>query len=375
MYDKKTEGIIGNCDEFLFLGSPEPDTQKYVSDRLGKTTITVRNSSRSQGRSSSSSSSYNQTGRELLTPDEVGRMPDTDCILIVRGELPFYGKKYDYVNHPNYKYTGDANKDNKYDIVKKFSMEDNDIDAMPESNVNVHSNTAPNLVLKEGIKGKEFVEKVRNSNIWSKITSFFEKQDTETVGSDMANDHNTENHNSMDDLIEEGNSSAQTEDHIPSPGITADNNIAVAVEDNNVSSNTEDRDEPVVQEKSESEPEYKAPDEVKERVKEEKHTIPIPATRIPNRSAILENFESSDNEDNNTKESDIEEKEKNQASRCAEHPLLNSSPASESTEETSTSEPEESVSTVTESQMVKNKIIYEFDESDDDDNFDSLDDV
>ena len=374
MYDKKTEGIIGNCDEFLFLGSPEPDTQKYVSDRLGKTTITVRNSSRSQGRSSSSSSSYNQTGRELLTPDEVGRMPDTDCILFVRGELPFYGKKYDYVNHPNYKYTGDANKDNKYDIVKKFSMEDNDIDAMPESNVNVHSNTAPNLVLKEGIKGKEFVEKVRNSSIWSKITSFFEKQDTETVGSDMANDHNTENHNSMDDLIEEGNSSAQTEDHIPSPGKTADNNIAVAVEDNNVSSNTEDRDEPVVQKESESEPEYKAPDEVKEQVKEEKHTIPIPATRIPNRSAILENFESSENEDN-TKESDIEAKEKNQASRCAEHPLLNSSPDSESTEDASTSEPEESVSTVTESQMVKNKIIYEFDESDDDDNFDSLDDV
>ena len=48
--------------------------------------------------------SYDVMGREYVA-DELARMPDQDCILIIRGIYPFYSKKYEVNNHKNYKYT------------------------------------------------------------------------------------------------------------------------------------------------------------------------------------------------------------------------------------------------------------------------------
>lgn len=118
IYDKKAESIVGNADSMVFLGSPEPETCKYISERLGSTTIVVRNNSRSRGARGSSSMSYNRSKRELMTPDEVSCMPDTDCIVFVRGQQPFYGPKYDYVKHKNYHCTGDADPKNEFNIKK-----------------------------------------------------------------------------------------------------------------------------------------------------------------------------------------------------------------------------------------------------------------
>ena len=112
MYKDDWESIVGNCDSFLFLGGQEYSTLEYISKGLGKTTITVKNRSMSKGKSGSSSASYNQTARDLMSPDEIMKMPKDECILIINGLAPFKGKKYDYLAHPNYKYTGDA--DDKY---------------------------------------------------------------------------------------------------------------------------------------------------------------------------------------------------------------------------------------------------------------------
>lgn len=124
MYKDDWETIIGNCDTFLFLGGQEYSTLEYISKELGDQTIVVRNNSRSRGKSSSSSLTYNRSGRKLMFPDEIGRMDEKCCILIIRGLKPFFGEKYDYPKHPNYKYTGDADDNLKYiNIINNLQPE------------------------------------------------------------------------------------------------------------------------------------------------------------------------------------------------------------------------------------------------------------
>lgn len=122
MYKDSWESVTGNCDSFLFLGGQEQTTLEYVSKKLGKQTIRQMNTSRNVGgKGGGGSMSYNVTGRDLMTPDEISRMDTSDCILFIRGLLPFFGKKYDYPKHPNYQYTGDADDNLLYDVKSEFS--------------------------------------------------------------------------------------------------------------------------------------------------------------------------------------------------------------------------------------------------------------
>ena len=102
------EGIIGNADSFMYLGGNEQSTHKYVSELLGKETIEVSSSSQSKGRSGSYSQSTQQTGRELMTPDEVRRLDNRDAIVFIRGERPVIDRKYDILTHPNIALTSDG---------------------------------------------------------------------------------------------------------------------------------------------------------------------------------------------------------------------------------------------------------------------------
>lgn len=108
MYKDAWESITGNCDSFLFLGGQEQTTLEYVSKKLGKVTILTRGSSTSKGRQGSYSENFNNKGRDLMSPDEISRMDNKNCILFIRGLLPFFSNKYNYPRHPNYKLTGDA---------------------------------------------------------------------------------------------------------------------------------------------------------------------------------------------------------------------------------------------------------------------------
>ena len=108
MYKDSWESIIGNCDHFLYLGGNEQSTHKYISELLGKATIDTRTRGITKGRNGSSSKNYQNTGRELLTPDEV-RMLDNDyALLFIRGERAVSDKKYDLMKHPNIKLTEDG---------------------------------------------------------------------------------------------------------------------------------------------------------------------------------------------------------------------------------------------------------------------------
>ena len=102
------EGIIGNADSFLYLGGNEQSTHKYISELLGKETIDTKTSSQSKGRNGSYSQNFQQTGRELMTPDEVRRLDNKNAIVLIRGEKPVLDEKYDILKHPNIHRTEDG---------------------------------------------------------------------------------------------------------------------------------------------------------------------------------------------------------------------------------------------------------------------------
>lgn len=102
------EGIIGNADTLVYLGGNEQSTHEYISKLLGKETIYTKSSSQSKGRNGSYSQSTQQTGRELMTPDEVRLLDNRKAIVFVRGERPIIDEKYDLMKHPNIAYTEDG---------------------------------------------------------------------------------------------------------------------------------------------------------------------------------------------------------------------------------------------------------------------------
>ena len=109
LFEKQWESIVGNCDEFLYLGGNEQSTHKYVSELLGKSTIDTNTYGKSSGRSGNYSTNYQISGRELLTPDEVRMLDNQYAILFIRGERPVLDFKYDILKHPNVAMTADGN--------------------------------------------------------------------------------------------------------------------------------------------------------------------------------------------------------------------------------------------------------------------------
>ena len=118
IYDKNAETILGNMDSVLFLGGREASTIKEISENwLGKATISMQTEGRSRGNSESYSQNTQRLGRELMTPSELATMPGDRCVLQLRGLPPFYSRKYDLKQHPNYRFTAEADKvKNAFDL-------------------------------------------------------------------------------------------------------------------------------------------------------------------------------------------------------------------------------------------------------------------
>lgn len=108
LFEKQWESIVGNCDEFLYLGGNEQSTHEYVSKLLGKETIDTNTYGQSRGRNGSYSTNWQITGRELMTPDEVRMLDNQYALLFIRGERPVEDFKYDIMKHPNIRFTADG---------------------------------------------------------------------------------------------------------------------------------------------------------------------------------------------------------------------------------------------------------------------------
>ena len=118
IYKDNADTIVGNCDTMLFLGGKEKTTLKEISEILGKETIDSFNTSENRGKEISHGLNYQKLGKELMTQDEIATMDGGMCILQVRGVRPFFSKKYDITQHPNYKYLSDADKKNAFDVER-----------------------------------------------------------------------------------------------------------------------------------------------------------------------------------------------------------------------------------------------------------------
>ena len=108
LFKDSWESLVGNCDEFLYLGGNEKETHKYVSELLGKETIDTNTYGQTKGKSGSYSTNFQQSGRELLQPDEVRMLDNQNALLFIRGERPILDAKYDLMKHPNIRYTDDG---------------------------------------------------------------------------------------------------------------------------------------------------------------------------------------------------------------------------------------------------------------------------
>lgn len=119
LFKDSWESLVGNCDTFLYLGGNEQATHEYISKMLGKETIDTRTRGVTKGQHGSSNTNYQNTGRELLTLDEVRLLDNSNALIFIRGEKPIMDKKFDILSHPNIKSTEDGgaapykhNKDN-----------------------------------------------------------------------------------------------------------------------------------------------------------------------------------------------------------------------------------------------------------------------
>jgi len=111
LFEKQWESIVGNTDEFVYLGGNEQATHKYVSELLGKETIDTNTYGKSTGRSGNYSTNYQNTGRDLLTADEVRMLDNRYALLFIRGERPVKDLKYDILKHPSVRLTADGQAD------------------------------------------------------------------------------------------------------------------------------------------------------------------------------------------------------------------------------------------------------------------------
>jgi len=108
LFEKQWESIVGNCDEFLYLGGNEQGTHKYISELLGKATIDMNTYGQSHGRNGNYTTNWQLSGRELLTPDEVRLIDNRYAVLFIRGERPVMDDKYNILHHPNVSLSADG---------------------------------------------------------------------------------------------------------------------------------------------------------------------------------------------------------------------------------------------------------------------------
>ena len=161
LFEKQWESIVGNCDEFLYLGGNEQSTHEYVSKLLGKETIDTNTYGQSKGRNGSYSTNYQVAGRELLTPDEVRMLDNKYALLFIRGERPVKDLKYDILKHPNVKDTADGTGENfvhGFEDYSSLELRIKDFDS-----IDVGDNSNSDIVVYTSQEIEEYLENMEEN--------------------------------------------------------------------------------------------------------------------------------------------------------------------------------------------------------------------
>lgn len=145
MYKDDWASMLNNCASLLFLGGDEKETTKYLSERAGKQTINIRNHSHSRGSRGNSTENRQMLARDLMTPDEIGRLDGNQCLLFVTKEYVYKDYKYNVYNHPLANLLADDYTDLKWYKYKRFM---NEVDELMD-------NVKKEDVIDKGIIGEE----------------------------------------------------------------------------------------------------------------------------------------------------------------------------------------------------------------------------
>ena len=108
LFEKQWESIVGNCDEFLYLGGNEQSTHKYVSELLGKSTIDTNTTAKAKVEAAVIQPTTNQRSRAANPGTRFVCLITVYAILFIRGERPVLDFKYDILKHPNVALTADG---------------------------------------------------------------------------------------------------------------------------------------------------------------------------------------------------------------------------------------------------------------------------
>lgn len=162
MYKDNWRTLVGNCSSIIFLGTQEPNTLKYFSDLLGKKTIKSKSRGVSKGGKGGSNKNFQNIGREVMTPDELGRMPADECIVYTQNMRPVRDKKYHYEKHPYYQYTADANNDY---VFKYVEMAVYDNTNMPQVDSMIHAQAEMNRYQLEEKLKKGFSDEINKARV------------------------------------------------------------------------------------------------------------------------------------------------------------------------------------------------------------------
>ena len=139
IYKDNADTIVGNCDTTLFLGGKEKTTLKEMSEMLGKETIDLINTTDTRGSNPTYASSFQKTGKALMSEDELAVMDGGKCILQVRGVRPFLSNKYDITGHKRYHELSDDHPKLAFDIEgylsRRLRMKENETVEVHETSV------------------------------------------------------------------------------------------------------------------------------------------------------------------------------------------------------------------------------------------------
>lgn len=127
MYKNSWEGIVNGCASLLFLGGDEEKTTKYLAHRIGKQTISIRKNSHSLGRNGSSTENRDKMGRDLMTPDEIGRLDGDECLVFITKEHVFKDKKFYAFDHKNADQLGSEPGDPNWFTYKRYRNEEEEL--------------------------------------------------------------------------------------------------------------------------------------------------------------------------------------------------------------------------------------------------------
>lgn len=101
VYGQSYKTFISNCNVRQAFGVSDYDTAKILSDMLGRETISIKSHSSSGAfddlvAPDRLNQTTSHTGRALLTPDEIMRLPSNEQLIFLQGERPIKAEKIEY---------------------------------------------------------------------------------------------------------------------------------------------------------------------------------------------------------------------------------------------------------------------------------------